>query len=72
MFQSILDQYLLIIFAVAVVLGIKYWTVKKSYANKLQAFVHPDLLIPDVKAKLKKVQGCDIRILLSQNLTGLK
>ena len=35
MFQSILDQYLLIIFAVAVVLGIKYWTVKKSYANKL-------------------------------------
>jgi hypothetical protein len=41
MFESIAEQYLLIAFAVSVVLGIKYWTVKKSYTNKLQTYVPP-------------------------------
>lgn len=71
MFESVFDQYLLIGFAVLVVLGIKYWTVNKSYNTQLQNFVHPDLLIPDVRHKLQKVPGFDIRILLSQNLTAL-
>lgn len=72
MFESIVSQYLLIGFAVAVVLGIRYWTAKKSYSNQLQNFVHPDLLVADVREKLKKVPGCDTRVLLSQNLTTLK
>ena len=67
-----INQYLVLAAVVAVVLGIKYYTVKKSYSRKLDTFIHPDLLLPDVVAKLKKIPNYDPRVLLAQNLRALE
>jgi len=68
MFETAIEQYMLIGAAVLVLLAIKYYAVNKSYQNKLQQFIHPQYLIDDVKKKLKKIPGYDTRILLSENL----
>lgn len=70
--SDIVNQYLVLAAVVSVVLGIKYYTVKKSYNRKLDTFVHPDILIPDIEAKLKKLPNYDLRILLAQNLRELE
>lgn len=72
MFETIFSQYALICFAVLVVLGIKFYTVNKSYNNQLTAFVNPSLLVEEVKKKLKKIPDSDPRIILAQNLTSMK
>jgi hypothetical protein len=72
MFDNIFEQYLLIGIAVIILLGIKYYAMNKSYKNKLEQFIHPQHLVPDIRAKLEKIKDLDIRILLSQNLTNLK
>ena len=53
-------------------LAIKYYTVRKSYDRKLDSFIHPDLLLPDVLGKLKKLPNYDPRVLLAQNLRALE
>lgn len=71
MFESIFSQYMLIGLAVIILLSIKYFTINKSYSNQLSTFVHPDLLVDEVKKKLKKIPDNDPRIILAQNLTAL-
>ena len=66
--SSIFQQYLIIGVVVAIVLGIKFYAVNKSYSKKLDSYVEPDILIPDIEAKLKKVSSNDLRIILNQNL----
>lgn len=72
MLESILNQYLLIILAVVVLLGIKYHSIKKSYNNQLSNFVDPSILLPDIKSKLKKSPETDVRIILNQSLIHLQ
>ena len=70
--SQIINQYLILAVVVSIVLAIKYYTVRKSYDRKLDSFIHPDLLLPDVLAKLKKLPNYDPRILLAQNLRSLE
>lgn len=52
MFETAIEQYMLIGAAVLVLLAIKYYAVNKSYQNKLQQFIHPQYMVDEVKKKL--------------------
>ena len=58
--------------AIVILLLLKYYTINKSYKNKLSAYIEPSLLTDEIRSKLKKHPQSDTRVLLSHSLTGLK
>jgi len=52
MFTETWWQYLLIILAVAVLLGLKALSLRTKYNKQLDQFVHPDIFLPEIKTKV--------------------
>ena len=71
-YSKAIGQYMVIGVVVSILLTIKYFAMKKSYEKKLDSFVHPDLLLPDIIPKLKKLPNYDSRVLLAQSIRNLE
>lgn len=69
---QLFGQYMLVAGAIVILLLLKYYTINKSYKNKLSAYIEPSLLTDEIRSKLKKHPQSDTTVLLSHSLTGLK
>ena len=50
--ETIYNQYILVGLVMAVVVGMKYFTVQRAYNKRLASFIHPSQMLPELKKKL--------------------
>lgn len=71
MFEEIWWQWGLIVLAVVVLLGIKAFTLNKKYNSQLENFVHPDIFVKDVKAKVTSPEQATEILAINIKITPL-